>query len=186
MRAFGTVRESYFERCGQDPLELGEVATVGLMLSAAGRAGLTGLLEYPTRKLSKENGDDCHGRCDLWLLAPKNADEDGWAFEVKLARASPRASKNRIVRAFRAAWRDAGALYVTEASKRIACTVIFCDGKIPMNAAYFRTIDRLASQSHWAWRISHESELGSMYVLLKQRRRANSLRVGSSAPLTRQ
>lgn len=173
MRAFGAMREAYDRKAGQDPLVLGEVSTVGLMLSAAGRAGLIGLLEYPTRKRSRQGGGDCHGRCDLWLMASRDQDASGWAFEVKHARISSQTSKRRLVKIYRSAWRDAGALQSTEASKRIACTVLYSNTILDSGMACARTLEWLARQSDWAWRIDHPTDLTSAYVFMKHRRRAN-------------
>ena len=172
MRAFGAMRETYYSKAGHDPLVLGEVSTVGLMLSAAGRAGLIGLLEYPTRKRPPAGGD-CHGRCDLWLMAPRDQDNFGWAFEVKHAWISSRTARKRMIKIYRNAWRDAGALQASEASKRIACTVFYSTAILKGDSVCARTLDWLAGQSDWAWRIDHSTELTSAYVFMKHRRRAN-------------
>lgn len=177
MRAFGAMRETHDRKAGYDPLLLGEVSTVGVMLSAAGRVGLIGLLEYPTRKRTDMGDGDCHGRCDLWLMSSRDSDSAGWAFEVKHARISSRTAKKRLVQVYRSAWRDAGALQATEASKRIACTVLYSNAPVKRDTVCARTLDWLAKQSDWAWRIDHPTELTSAYIFMRHRRRANRVLV---------
>ena len=172
MQAIGGMRETYHRRRDSDPLAISEATTVGLMLSAAGQAGLIGLLEYPTEKAAGEKGW-CYGRCDLWLVAPRHADQEGWAFEVKHRRITPRSTARVLVEPFRAAWRDAGALDVAEASMRLACTVLYSDQKIDAGTAAGRTLRKLAGMSDWSWRISHDGGLPPCYVFLKRRRRRN-------------
>ena len=172
MREIGTARERYFAQFGSDPIAISERTTVGLMLSAAGAAGLIGLLEYPTQKKSIETGDWRYGRCDLWLAAPRHEDEDGWAFEIKHRRITSRSPMKMLVDPFRAAWRDAGKLDVREGSMRLACTVLYSDHDIQADTICASTLRRLAGVADWGWRISHAGELPPFHLLLKRRRRA--------------
>jgi hypothetical protein len=171
MRAVGSAREQYYLKTEVDPIAAGEPATVGLLLSAAGAAGLIGLLEYPTRKRASQPGEWCYGRCDLWLIAPRHADDLGWAFEVKRRRITSRSPKHWLIDPFRAAWRDAGMLDVSEGSKRLACTIFYSDKEIEDDTSCAKTLERLADISDWSWRISHQGDLTPLYVFLKQRRR---------------
>ncbi len=173
MRAIGAMREDYYNRVGSDPLAISEAATVGLMLTAAGKAGLIGLLEYPTEKRPDREKGWCYGRCDLWVLAPRHTDIDGWAFEVKHRRLTARSTKRMLVDSFRAAWTDAGKLDVAEASMRLACTVFYSEHEIDLETSAGQTLTGLAERSDWAWRISHDGDLPSVYFLFKQRRRGN-------------
>lgn len=174
LRAIGAMRERYFRSVGRDPLAISEAATVGLMLSAAGKAGLIGLLEYPTEKRTSKPKGWCYGRCDLWLLAPLHDDQDGWAFEVKHRRITPRSPKSLLVGTFRAAWKDAGKLDVREASIRLACTIFYSECEIAAESVAGGTIRRLARMSDWSWRISHEQDLQPVYVFVKRRRRGTT------------
>lgn len=171
MRAIGALRESYFRRVGSDPIAVSEAATVGLMLSAAGDAGLIGLLEYPTEKRTSGPQKWCYGRCDLWLLAPRHMDTDGWAIEVKHRRITPRSTRRVFIDPFKAAWRDAGMLHVHEASMRLACIVFYSEREIAPDCPAAETLRRLTGTCDWAWRISHDRDLMPAYVLLKRRRR---------------
>lgn len=98
MRAIGALRERYYHYVGDDPLAVSEAATVGLMLSAAGEAGLIGMLEYPTEKRTGGPRRWCYGRCDLWLLAPRHADEYGWASTMRSSSGSPTSRCSRATR----------------------------------------------------------------------------------------
>lgn len=171
MRAIGAMRERYFRVMRSDPLAISEAASVGLMLSAAGKAGLIGLLEYPTQKRVNRPEEWCYGRCDLWLMAPLHNDRDGWAFEVKHRRITPRSPRRLLVDTFRAAWKDAGKLDVWEASMRLACTVFYSEREIGGDSAVGTTIRRLAQMSDWSWRISHAHDLQPVYIFVKRRRR---------------
>lgn len=171
MRAIGEMRERYYSRVGDDPLAMSEAASVGLLLSAAGEAGLIGMLEYPTEKRTSGPRKWCYGRCDLWLLAPRHADEDGWAIEVKHRRITPRSTRRVLVDPYKAAWKDAGKLDVTEASMRLACVIYYSDREITAESLARRTLLRLAGRCDWAWRISHGDHLYPVYILLRQRRR---------------
>lgn len=172
MRAIGTARERYYTLMASDPLAVSEAATVGLMLSAAGQANLIGLLEYPTKKRAAARGW-CYGRCDLWLLAPRHSDTEGWAFEVKHRRLTSRSAPKMLTSPVRAAWKDAGALDVGEASMRVACTVFYSQSELAAGCDARTTLERLASKSDWAWRISHDRHLPPVYFLFRRRRRGN-------------
>ena len=169
MCAIGTTRERCYTFTGSDPLAVSEAATVGLMLSAAGQANLIGLLEYPTEKRAAVRGW-CYGRCDLWLLAPHHSDTEGWAFEVKHRRLTSRSTPRMLTSLVRAAWKDSGALNVAEASMRIACTVFYSQSELAAGSNARKTLDRLASKSDWAWRISHERNLPPVHFLFRRRR----------------
>lgn len=171
LKAIGEMRERYYRSVGDDPIAISEPASVGLMLSAAGNAGMIGLLEYPTDKRNGASQAWRYGRCDLWLLSPSHFDQDGWAFEVKHRRITSRSTRRLLVATFRAAWNDAGRLDVGEASMRLACTIFYSDCDIDVDSAAGRTLRRLADMSDWAWRISHAHELKPMYIFLKNRRR---------------
>lgn len=172
MRAIGTTRERYYILTGRDPLAISEATTVGLMLSAAGQANLIGLLEYPTKKRAAVLGW-CYGRCDLWLLAPRHSDTEGWAFEVKHRRLTSRSTPTMLTSPVRAAWKDAGALDVAEASMRLACTVFYSQSELAAGSDARTTLERLASRSDWAWRISHDRDLPPVYFLFRRRCRGN-------------
>jgi hypothetical protein len=63
-----------------DPFSYNERASVGVLVSAAERAGLMSMAEFCTHKGDKNDGNMTH-RCDLWI-----ADQDWsheWAFEFK-------------------------------------------------------------------------------------------------------
>jgi len=171
MRAIGALRERYYLRVGDDPLAVSEAATVGLMLSAAGEAGLIGMLEYPTEKRIGGQRRWCYGRCDLWLLAPRHADDYGWAIEVKHRRITPRSTRRLLVEPFKAAWKDAGRLDVTEASMRLACIVYYSHREIVSGSPVDVILGRVARACDWAWRISHSRHLHPAYVFLKRRLR---------------
>lgn len=171
MREIGAAREVYLKHAGDDPIHAGEAASVGLMLSAAGAAGLIGLLEYRTDKKSKRDGSYCYGRCDLWVAAQRHADQWGWAFEVKRKRMTSRSTFEDMEKTFDAAWSDAGALDVGEASMRVACTLFYSKGKVSENCD--DALERLFARSDWAWRISHGDKLSPLYVLFKKRLRGN-------------
>jgi hypothetical protein len=173
MRAIGASRERYHLKTGADPIATGEPATVGLMLSAAGAAGLIGLLEYPTQKRTAQGGDWKYGRCDLWLTASRHEDKLGWAFEVKRRRITSHSPRHMLVDPFRAAWRDAGVLDVSEGSMRLACTVLYSERLIDPDSECATTLRRLAGMANWGWRISHDSELSPVYIFLKHRRRGS-------------
>lgn len=149
----------------------GEPATVGLLLSAAGAAGLIGLLEYPTRKRSVEAGCWRYGRCDLWVTAPRHEDALGWAFEVKRARITTRSPRRMLVEPYVAAWRDTGKLGADEATMRFALTVFYSETPIAEGADCLATLGKLAGMSDWGWRISHDRHLEPMHLLLKRRHR---------------
>ncbi len=174
MREIGRARERYYFKTEVDPVATSEPATVGLMLSAAGAAGLIGLLEYPTRKRTAEGGDWCYGRCDLWLLSPRHEDDMGWAFEVKRRKITSRSRQQLLANSFRAAWRDAGTLDVSEGSKRLACAIFYSDKEVDDGTECARTLKKLSTMSDWAWRISHQGDLAPLYIFLKQRRRGRS------------
>lgn len=171
MRAIGSMRERYYRCVGVDPLAVSEAASVGLMLSAAGEAGLVGMLEYPTEKRTGGPRKWCYGRCDLWLLAPRHVDADGWAIEVKHRRITPRSTRRVLIDPFKAAWKDAGKLDVTEGSMRLACIVYYSEREIAADSQVNATLLRVARSCDWAWRISHSRHLHPVYVLLKRRRR---------------
>ena len=174
IRAIGAAREHYVARTGTDPVSVSEATTVGLMLSSAGSAGLIGLLEYPTEKKHRRKNDWCYGRCDLWLLAPRrHGDEEGWAFEIKHRRITSRSPRLWLLAPFREAWRDAGALDVSEASMRLACTIFYSERDIDPESVCAKTLDRLTQMSDWSWRISHDRHLPPFYIFLKHRRRGN-------------
>jgi hypothetical protein len=170
MRAFGRARERYHAHVGDDPVSAGEPATVGLLLTAAGEAGLLGLLEYPVDKRGAE-GQWCYGRCDLWVGAPRHADDLGWALEVKRRRITSRSPRSRLVNAFREAWKDAGVLDPAEGTMRLACTIFYSETEIDVESDCARTLRRLGSMSDWSWRISHSGDLPPLYVFFKHRRR---------------
>jgi hypothetical protein len=170
MREIGKARERYHRLIGDDPMALSEAATAGIMLSAAGSAGLIGLLEYRTDK-KKSDGTWRYGRCDLWVTSPRG--RGGWALEIKHRRISSRCRARRLREPFLAAWKDAGALHVHEASARIACTVFHAQGDISAESVCGKTIARLALQSNWACRIDHHSDLGPAYIFFRQRIRGN-------------
>jgi hypothetical protein len=171
MQSIGALRERYHWHVGDDPLAVSEAATVGLMLSAAGEAGLIGMLEYPTEKRIGGPRRWCYGRCDLWLLAPRHADDYGWAVEVKHRRITPRSTRRLIIDPFKAAWKDAGRLDVTEALMRLACVVYYARREIAPGSEVDVALGRLAVACDWAWRISHARHLHPAYIFLKQRRR---------------
>lgn len=173
MKALARARSRYYRQTDSDPLAVSEAAAVGLMLSAAGASGLIGLLEYPTEKRTNDERGWCYGRCDLWLTALRHEDGNGWAFEVKHQKLTARSSAAMVMRPFRAAWRDAGALSPLEGSKRIACTIYSSREELPLDSPAARTLRRLVGFSHVAWRLS-DDDLPPVYILLRLRRRGRN------------
>ena len=171
MREVGSARERHFAKTGVDPGAAGEPATVGLLLSAAGAAGLIGLLEYPTLKRSTEAGEWRYGRCDLWITAPRHDDDLGWAFEVKRGRITSQSPRRMLVDPCKAAWRDTGKLGADEASMRLALTVFYSERPVAEGSDCLTVLRKLADMSDWAWRISHDRHLEPMHLLLKRRHR---------------
>jgi hypothetical protein len=171
IRSIGNKREELYRRLECDPIDFGENATVGLMLSAAGSTGLTGMFEYPTKKAA-DSAEWSYGRCDLWLLAARHADVCGWAFEVRQRRITSQSPRDMLIAPFVAAWRDAGRLDASETSMRLACTVFHSHRPIEAETECAETLRWLARQSTWSWRISHNGvDLAPVYIFIKHRRR---------------
>lgn len=170
MRNVAAVRARYHGKTGLDPLAVSEASAVGLLLSAAGASGLLGLLEYPTDKRAANERGWCYGRCDLWVTALRHADHEGWAFEVKHQKLTSKSTAEMLTRPYRAAWHDAGALLPSEGSKRIACVVYSTKSDLDPGCVAMRTLDRLAAQSHVAWRLSGEN-LPPAFILFRLRKR---------------
>jgi hypothetical protein len=175
MRAIGNARERYYKHVGMDPIASNEPATVGLLLTAAGQAGLLGMLEYPTRKRTAD-GEWCYGRCDLWVGAPRHNDELGWALEVKRRRIAPGTRRKRLLDTVESSWEDSGVLDPAEGTMRLACTIFYSESTIPRRTECAMTLDRLTRDSDWSWRITHNEGLAPMYILFRRRRRGRARR----------
>jgi hypothetical protein len=90
-----------------DPLRYNETASVGLLATAAGRAGFLTLAEFVSDKRAPGRGRPYrNGRCDLWL---GHADTGAaWAIEFKqlfcAARCRPMTLEDQLRRACEDAW----------------------------------------------------------------------------------
>lgn len=170
MRAVALARAHYHRHTGSDPLAISEAASVGLMLTAAGASKLVGLQEYPTDKRAANEDGWCYGRCDLWLTALRHEDDAGWAFEVKHRKITARSTRLALERPFQAAWSDAGRLFPSEGSKRIACIVYSLSSDLDADCEAMTTLKRLVLKSDVAWQLSGDG-LPPAYVLLRVRQR---------------
>ena len=173
MRAFGEERDTYHHQTGFDPMQLGEQATVGLMLTAAVRLDHVGVLEYGTTKRHPTNDEGRYGRCDFWAIDTRDAAHPGgWALEVKRSRLSPRTSSSRIGEVRKLAWDDAGELLAIEASLRIACTIFFSEKAVSPEWPCERRLSLEMKRTDWSWKVSSDVEgLHPLYVLFDVRRR---------------
>jgi hypothetical protein len=56
---------------------------------------------------------------------------------------------------------------------RLACTVFYSHSELAAGSNARTTLERLASKSDWAWRISHDRDLPPVHFLFRWRRRGN-------------
>ena len=125
LEAAAELREKmYADGEGFDPLRYNETATVGLLATAAGRAGLLALPEFAESNRKLPEGRVRPGRCDLWL-----ADEDlthNWVMEFKVCWFSPR-PKVKLINPLNAAIKAVFERDRDEADNRWACAIYSAD-----------------------------------------------------------
>lgn len=171
LEAAHSLRDAMFEGGdGFDPLRYNETATVGLLVAAAGRAGLFALPEFTESHRKLPEGRVRAGRCDLWI-----ADEDwsiNWLIEFKLFWYPPGARKG-LVRCLNKAVkcvfeRDSG-----EAGRRFGCAVYhpsddWLDQTDEQRAQWKapERIEALAAHADYGFRL--DGEAPPAYILLKE------------------
>ena len=161
-------------RPGFDPMQLGEQATVGLMLTAAVRLGHVGVLEYGTTKRHPAGDDGRYGRCEFWAVDIRDADyPEGWALEVKRSRLSPR----HLVKPHRrrsATKRGTTRANFSRSKPRfgLLALIFFSDEAVDAKWPCERRLSREMQTADWSWKVSSEDQqLCPLYVLFDVRRR---------------
>lgn len=160
----------YDEGSGFDPFRYNETATVGLLVAAAGRAGLYALPEFTEDNRKLPDGRLRAGRCDLWI-----ASEDweiDWLIEFKLGWYGPRARAN-LTKPMNAAIRCALARDPQEANERWACVVYVprkrLAGEMLANCKLWESyteLERLAASVDLAFEI--DGSAGPVHMLMKR------------------
>lgn len=152
LRQLPRLRKQYFEAFEFDPLRSNETASVGLLATAAGRAGLLTMAEYVTWKRALSRGRPYRGgRCDLWVGDPRSG--TSWAFEVKQHFCSKRCRPSTLAKHLDRACKDARQVDSLEADRRFGVLIVSGCADDSLPEATVTVINNLAAACTYSWRV---------------------------------
>jgi hypothetical protein len=166
---------------GFDPM-INETASMGVLASAATKAGMLALTEYVCRKRSTSDGRRFrNGRADLWIYHA-GADRS-WGFEAKQIQCTPWMRLETLRAKLDEARRDAADIPHWEAKHRFGMLVVTLP-PVDLSEATHKAIDTLVGRSFAAFRIDG-GDVASLVVIDRARRprkvaaKANGEKVGA-------
>ena len=146
------IRREFAKAISDDPLLYNETASVGVLATAASRAGMLALAEYSAVKRGDGRGRPHRpGRCDLWI-ADMSIDRS-WAFEFKQLFCAPTPRRGTIAAALDRACADARKVHPLEADYCFGALLISaCEGRTLTDEAVER-IEAVASEASFACKL---------------------------------
>ncbi|WP_447753333.1 hypothetical protein [Sphingopyxis fribergensis] len=146
------MRRAFAQAIDDDPLLYNETASVGVLASAAARAGMLALAEYSATKRGDGRGrPHRHGRCDLWLCDP--AAEISWAFEFKQLFCAPSPRRGTIAAALDRACADARKVHPLEADRCFGALLISAREGQALAPGAIERIEAVASGASFACKL---------------------------------
>ena len=151
LRQLPRLRRQFANRFDFDPLRYNETASVGLLATAAGRAGFLTLTEYVADKRAPGRGRPYRdGRCDLWLGHAESG--AAWAIEFKQLFCAARCRPATLEGQLRLACEDAWQVDAVE-GRRFGALIVsgWLDDALPV--ATVKTIEELAAGTTYSCRV---------------------------------
>ena len=152
LRQLPRLRKQYSDVFEFDPLRSNETASVGLLATAAGRAGLLTMAEYVAWKRAPGRGRPYrNGRCDLWV---GHADSGtSWAFEFKQHFCANRCRPATLTKHLDRAREDARQVDSQEADRRFGGLIVSGWIDDPLPEMTVDAIEELARASTFSCRV---------------------------------
>lgn len=146
------IRRSFSKMIDDDPLLYNETASVGVLASAASRAGLLALAEYSAVKRGSGRGrPHGHGRCDLWIADP--ASDISWAFEFKQLFCAPSPRRGTIAAALDRACADARMVHPLEADRCFGALLVSAREGEQLTDGAVERIEAVADEASFACKL---------------------------------
>jgi hypothetical protein len=165
LRLVPVIREEFLSVIDDDPLFYNETASVGVLASAASRAGLLALAEYSATKRGTGRGrPHRHGRCDLWVCEVSG--KTSWSFEMKQLFCASNVRDATIEAALESARRDAKAVHPLEATHRFGGLLLSARAGGALNVEATERIITFAKRATFAW--CFEGGSGPVWLILAQ------------------
>jgi hypothetical protein len=151
-----------------DMFAYNEVASLGVLSSAAHMAGFSSLMEYVSIKNQKNDRrkKSRNSRADLWI----QGDTRSWSFEAKQLNCYDKISEKQIQKKLNEAISDTRSIQRSEADTRAACLII------NMNEIYHYDIEHNYNQCKefsnnntqlFCWSIETKAQTSATFFLFK-------------------
>lgn len=164
----GRARLAFAKAVGFDPM-INETASMGVLASAASKAGLLAITEYVCRKRAVKNGRQFrHGRADLWVHDWKK--DRSWAFEAKQVHGTGQMKFETLKRKLDAACRDAADIPHWEAKSRFGMLIV----TVPAEGATSTTkeaLETLATKCFAAFEVNGCAPAAYIFIARQKRPR---------------
>jgi len=146
------IRRQFAKAIDDDPLLYNETASVGVLASAASRAGMLALAEYSAVKRGDGRGrPHRHGRCDLWLC--DTAIDVSWAFEFKQIFCAPDPRRGTIAAALERACADARRVHPLEADRCFGALLVSAYEGLSLSSSAVERIEAVAEDATFACKL---------------------------------
>lgn len=143
------IRSAFSKMIDDDPLLYNETASVGVLASAATRAGMLGLAEYSAVKRGSGRGrPHAYGRCDLWLGDPDA--NMSWAFEFKQLFCPASARGTSIAAALERACEDVRKVHPLEADRLFGGLLVSARENECLSERIVQNIEAVAAEASFA------------------------------------